>query len=177
MATKRATNSQMEPLEEKRRKGAEFILKNLVAEETELVVGPGMSTLGDLRSHVSRHHSVPERLQRMVVGGRTYDYHYTNDFPILRMLPSEPHEYKPIVWLMRARDDDLVAVYTGGIFLESDRATKEALARRRNRPFETITVRAYRTMFNRFRGLHPEMSDTTPTVPGSMDPNMPRQGQ
>ena len=147
--------------------GLRFVAKTLAAEETELVTGEGMMSLGDLREVVRMRLLVPEYLQRCSVSGRSYGPSAADDMPLAELLrglrggvDQERH-----VWLLWMRDNDCIAVFGGGMFLENElerkRARMQALQPRVE--FEYLTLRAHKFVARRAVQLHEECTSQEET--------------
>lgn len=139
-----------------------FTVKNLVAEEMKLEIGPGMITLGDLRCAITRRWDLPLELQRMVCSGRRYDRDYSNETPLTQVLRGTSQEdgHERIIFLQWMRGDDYVAVYRGGLIEKSELAATKRRIESQGQAFEAVTMRAWIVIFRRMKEvLQPDRSE------------------
>lgn len=98
-------------------KGLVFILKDQLAEETLLVVGEGMRTVGDLRRKVSEIYDLPEFMQTFIGNGRTVGSDTSDGVSLVHLLGANAagDEYPHIVWLDWFGEDDYIAFQDDGV--------------------------------------------------------------
>lgn len=128
-----------------------FVLKNLAAEEVVLHTGADMLTLGDLRHVVMLHWLVPEHLQIFTSVAGVFKQSQPNSLSLLSVLKgtAESMNQERIIWIHWMRDTDYMAVYRGGMFLESELEAKREHIMRTGGPFEYVTLRVWRMIAER----------------------------
>ena len=134
----------------------DFTLKNLAAEEFRMRTGPHLRTLNDLRTVVEsspRYGQVPREFQGYVYDGRSYDHQFDGNTTLSQIFQGsrEGPNQERMMWLVWYRDQDYICCYRGGMMLDTEYDNKRRRQEAMGRPFEAITIRAWKQLHGRWK--------------------------